>query len=218
MAYAIMRIQKHKSCSSLAGADRHGKNRNRLKTLSFPERSKENKIYKKYPDLTLVKSWKKETEGMKIRKNGVYALEVVLTFSPEMRYDIEARQDEWINANMNWLSANFHKDNITMARVEYDESNLHIHAFITPKINNKLCAKHFIGDKFKLTALQTSYAEAMSKFGLERGKCYADCPNEKKPRHKTLKEYYYEIENSRGSSDDVIIDMHRKLKAREQGR
>lgn len=213
-----MRIQKHKSCSSLAAADRHGKNRSRLKTLSFPERSKENKIFQKYPELTLVKSWKKETEGMTIRKNGVYALEVVLTFSPEVRYEIEARQEEWINNNMNWLSASFGKDNITMARVEYDESNLHMHAFITPIVNGKLCAKYFIGDKYKLSDLQTSYAEAMTKYGIERGKCYANCTNEKKPRHKTLKEYYYEIEHSRARSDDVIIDMHRKLKLKNNER
>ncbi len=212
MAYAILRIEKHKSLSSLAAADRHGKNRSRLKKLSFPERSEENKIYQMHPNLTLVQSWKKETENIKIRKNAVYALEVIQTFSPEIRYDIEDREDEWVQENYRWLQENFPNCPILQFRVEYDESNLHIHSFILPRTkDNKLCAKQFIGDKFKLSELQSSYAVSMAKFNLERGKCYLDNPNIPKPRHATLKEYYARLENEQNKSKEVIIDLHKRL-------
>ncbi len=200
MSYAIMRIAKHKTSASIAAADRHAQQRDRLKHRAHPERTRENMLYKKHKDLTLLQSFKSETEGMKIRKNGVLLYEIVLAFSPEKAEEIESRKTEWVNANMKWCADNFGgKENILFSHVDLDETTLHCHIFILPRYENRLNASHYTGSKYKLSALQTSYAEEMECFGLERGKCYvgADCDNKNKPRHITLKEYYRKIEKER---------------------
>lgn len=211
MAYAILRIEKMKSCSALAKAERHGKNREHLKHLSYPERTKENKIFKKYKDLTLVQSWKKDTEGMKVRKNAVYALEIVLTFSPEVRREMEMQADEWVQTNMNWIAKEFGKENILQARCEFDESNLHQHIFVVPIKDGRLCCREFVGGKAKMINLQTSYAEAVGKFGLERGRCILDSPNEPPRHHTSLSDYYRKMEQERGTNA-VVVDIQRKVK------
>ncbi len=153
--------------------------------------------YKKHRDLSLVQSWKREVaeNNIKPRKNSVLAYEIVLTASPEAMPQIEKNIVEWRNANMKWLKREFSKDNILQMRLEFDESSIHIHAFIIPRIDNRLCAREFTGNKYKLSKLQSSYAKAMDELniGLERGKCYLGDEKKDKPRHKTLKDYYREI-------------------------
>lgn len=204
---------KHKSCSSLAAAERHGKNRDRLKHLTHPERSNENLFFRKYKDLTLVQAWKKETEGVKIRKNSVYMLEIVATYSPEASLYMDSKKTEFIQACMNWAAKEFGKSNILQARYDADESTGHCHLYICPlTTDGRLCCREFIGNKKLLSQKQNSYAEAMSAFGLERGKCYLGEEKEDKPRHKTLKEYYKEIEASR--TIPKIIKLQNELTSR----
>lgn len=185
-----MRIARHKSCQSLAAAERHGRERHRIRHLKNPDRSKENLIYKKYKDLTLVQSWKKDTEGIKVRKNAVYVIEIVLTFSPEAQKEVEPQCKEWLNTNMNWVAKEFGKENILQARCDFDEATLHQHIFVVPLIDEKLNAREMIGNRTKLSKLQTSYAKAVESFGLQRGRCYID--EKDRPRHKSLKTFHYE--------------------------
>lgn len=196
MSYAVMRIARHKSCQSLATAERHGRERHRIRYLEKPERTKENLIYKKYKDLSLVESWKEETKGLTVRKNAVYMLELVLSFSPEAQSQIEPRLNEWLNANMNWVSNEFGKGNILQARSDFDERTLHMHVFVVPLVDNRLNARKLVGNRARLSELQSSYAEAVKQFGLERGQCYTDTKKEK-PRHKDFKRYHYEEEMRR---------------------
>jgi hypothetical protein len=133
----------------------------------------------------------------------------VLTASPEAMPQIEKNIVEWRNANMKWLKREFSKDNILQMRLEFDESSIHIHAFIIPRIDNRLCAREFTGNKYKLSKLQSSYAKAMDELniGLERGKCYLGDEKKDKPRHKTLKDYYREIESERAIKT-VAVRVH----------
>lgn len=199
MGYAIMRIQKHKTSSSIVAAERHGTQRDHLKHRERPERTKENLYYKKYKDLTLLQAFQKETAGMKIRSNGVRMVEIVLTCSPESSKDIENQITQWVNTNMTWAADNFGgKANILFSHCDRDETTVNQHIFLTPIYNGKLNCRHFMGDRYKLSALQTSYAKAMESFNLDRGTCYIDIENAKdKPRHITLKEYYRRIERER---------------------
>lgn len=203
MPYAIMRITKIKSCVALAGAERHGKDRSKVRHLTYPERSKENKIYRKYPNLTLVQSWKKETEGLKVRKNAVYAIEIMLTFSPEIREEMELQLKDWTTANMNWVAKEFGKENILQARYEFDETNLHQHIFVIPKVDGRLCCKHYLDGKIKMIGLQSRYAETMKQFGLNRGCCTLEHPNEPKKQHISLKKYYGQIEQNKARNTIV---------------
>lgn len=196
-----MRIQKHKTSSSIVAAERHATQRDRLKHREHPERTKDNLYYRKNKDLTLLQSFVKDVDehNAKIRANGVRMLEIVLTCSPENNADIVSQLSNWVNSNMNWAAENFGgRGNILFSHCDMDETTVNQHIFLTPFYNDKLNCRHYIGDRYKLSALQTSYAKEMEQFNLERGKCYLDLENAKdKPRHITLKEYYRKIEKER---------------------
>ncbi|MBR5202531.1 MAG: plasmid recombination protein [Clostridia bacterium] len=195
MATAIMRIQKHKSCSSLAAAERHGLHRDRLKHRAHPERSMHNTAFRKHKDMTLVQMFKEETKNMKIRKNAVLCYEIVFATSPEVSDQVAQNAELFGKTNLSWCAEMFGKDNVLLSFLEYDETSFHQHAYILCRVDGRLCAKHFTGDKYKLSQLQTSYAHAIQKEFpfLERGKCYIDC-DDAKPRHQSLKEYYRKLE------------------------
>ena len=195
MPKAIMRILKHHSCSSLASAERHGLHRERLKHRAHPERSQQNTVFRKHPNMTLVQMFKHETKNMRIRKNGVLCYEIVFATSPEVSDRVEQNAELFGRTNLQWCADTFSKDNVLLSFLEYDEKSFHQHAYILCRVDNRLCAKHFTGDKYKLSKLQTSYAEAIQKEFpfLERGKCYLDC-EDSKPRHQSLKEDYRKLE------------------------
>ena len=108
-----------------------------------------------------------------IRKDATYSVNTILSGSHEELKAIEKdpkKLQEWITTNLRWCEANFGKENIVRFNVHLDEKTPHIHCVWVP-ITDKggLSAKEYIGDGKKLEALQTSYANAMKSFGLERG-------------------------------------------------
>ena len=218
--YCILRFGKIKSLAAISAAERHGKieNRKYIKTISHPELTKQNFIEYKYPDISLVNAFKKETENIKVRKNSVMLVETIFTFSPESSYLIKGKEKLWYDASINWLKKVFPDAPILLSRLEYDESTTHMHVYFVPLIkkdgNIKLSCKELLGNKYQLHDLQTSYAMDMSKFGLERGKSYLDIKEEnfKKPYHKTLKEYYREINNE----NDIYEDLFERIEHEKQ--
>lgn len=109
--------------------------------------------------------------NIKERANGVKAVEIVLTFSPEAKKHIPVRK--WTEANITWLKKEFGSSAILNAQLHMDETTPHIHAIIIPVKKKKgawcLCCRDFLGGASKLSALQDRYALAMSEFGLHRG-------------------------------------------------
>lgn len=120
-----------------------------------------------------------------VRKNAVFAMEFNIGYSRE-RTDINVQ--EWAKDTMKWLD-NFvnppdhkisredengkmitsHVQNIRHAVLHLDESNPHIHAFVIPiDAKGELNASAYDGPLY-LKQMQTSYAKAMKKYGLERG-------------------------------------------------
>lgn len=193
MSFAILRIKKHKSVSSMVAAERHGADRERIKHLSHPERTKENRIYKKEPDLSIAEQWHKDTEKIKVRKNAVFGLEIVTSFSGEAQIEEQGRINEWRNDTLTWIAQSFGgRENILQSRIEFDETTIHMHTFVIPLYNGKLNAREYVGDKTKLSKLQDSYAEKMEKYGLIRGRHYL--PEDEKPRNIPLKKYYADLE------------------------
>lgn len=107
----------------------------------------------------------------KIRKNAVRGIDVLFSYSKnaEGTFDRQA----WIRRNAEWLNEHFSKaadgrSNIISVVYHEDEQSFHGHAFVIPidergRLN---CRRYMNGT---LGELQTSYAEAMKEFGLERG-------------------------------------------------
>jgi hypothetical protein len=137
-----------------------------------------------------------ETAGIKrkISHNQVRAIRIMLSGSPEEMKRIEeiGQLDDWCRDNVDWLRKTFGTENLVSAVLHLDEKTPHIHATVVPivtgerrkakaeKDNDKkkykkkpvnsarLCADDVMA-RDKLKEYQDSYAEAMNKYGLQRG-------------------------------------------------
>ncbi len=150
--------------------------------------------------------------GRQIGKNQVQVIRFMLSGSPEDMEQIQkiGRLDEWCKDNMDWLKKTFGEENVVAATLHMDETTPHIHASVVPIVRGerrkkktsktpeqtskrqyrkkdpnrpRLCADDVMA-KAKLIEYQDSYAEAMKKYGLERGIKGSDA------RHITLTEFY----------------------------
>ena len=151
----------------------------------------------------------------KIGKNQVRALRVMLSGSPEdMKRIRQAGQlDAWAKDSCGWLQKTFGKENVVSAVLHLDEKTPHIHATVVPitrgerrkaklereknaqsgkrtyrtkKDRPRLCADDVMA-RDKLKAYQTTYAEAMAKYGLQRGVEGSEA------KHISKQKYYREV-------------------------
>lgn len=200
MNYSIMRIAKIKAKSSFAAIERHDRERSRLKHRKNPEREKENRwIQNKYheKDKGLVERFEALTDGLKYRKDAVLGFEVIMAYSPDMASKIPEK--EWIKENLKWVSNAFGgAENVVGAFYHCDETTPHMHAIVVPivkeKEKKKLSAYSYVKGKESLSKLQDSYAESMKPFGLERGRKYTEEPDRPSAHHKSLKEYWADVD------------------------
>ena len=147
----------------------------------------------------------------KVADNQVKALRFILSGSHEdmLRLESEGRLGEWYDSTMQWLYSTFGKENVVAATLHADEETPHIHATIVPIVQGerrkakteaengkrkyktkkdkvRLCADDVLTPK-KLEEYQTTYAEQMKPFGLERGIYGSEA------KHRSNMEYYKEI-------------------------
>ncbi|GHV51651.1 mobilization protein BmpH [Bacteroidia bacterium] len=157
-----------------------------------------------------------DTAGItrKISHNQVRAIRVMLSGSPGDMQRIEeaaGKLDEWCNDNIEWLRKTFGAGNLVSAVLHMDEKTPHIHATIVPivtcerrkaktakpddgkkkyKKRNPNAARLCVDDvmnRSKLKYYQDSYAEAMNKYGLNRGIDGSEA------RHITTQQYYRDL-------------------------
>ena len=151
----------------------------------------------------------------KIGKNQVRALRVMLSGSPEdMKRIRQAGQlDAWAKDSCGWLQKTFGKENVVSAVLHLDEKTPHIHATVVPIVRGerrkaklereknarsgkriyrtkkdrpRLCADDVMA-RDKLKAYQTTYAETMAKYGLQRGIEGSEA------KHISTQQYYREV-------------------------
>ena len=108
-----------------------------------------------------------------LRKDAIYSVNTMLTGSHDELTEIASdpkKLNAWIKANLEWCETTFGRDNIVRFNVHLDEKTPHIHCVWCPITEDgRLSAQEWIGNSKKLEALQSSYAEKMKPFGLERG-------------------------------------------------
>lgn len=152
----------------------------------------------------------------KIAKNQVTVIRINLGGSNEdmKRIEQEGRLNDWANDSLLWLQDTFGKDNIVSAVLHRDETTSHIHAALVPVVTGerrkamkekedkaktgkrsyrkkstdtvRLCADDVM-TRNKMEDYQTTYAEKVAKYGLQRGVRGSEA------RHKTTQEYYREL-------------------------
>lgn len=133
--------------------------------------------------------YKNRTDKKVIRKDAVYAEELVLSASPEFFQDLDITK-KWAAKQIDFLKKEYGA-NCVNAVLHLDESTPHIHAFVVPIKDGKLSHKNWNNDrggKFSYTRLQDRY-EAFNKefFDLTRTKKTAQSTT---ATHKELKQYY----------------------------
>jgi hypothetical protein len=212
MAFAVLRVAKIKTAGGAGGLSAHIE-----RTMDVPNADKEytgwNFRAAGSGDLWKdIQSKLSENKIEEVRKNGVYALEFLMTASPEFfddlklvkasASDIELREVRGTRKVMDfmwrsktWLENQFGESNLVAMKLHLDEKTPHIHAIVTPIVEGKngkkkLSAKHFIDGREKLRALQDSFAETHRESGLKRGL------EGSKAKHTTIKDFYASIQNN----------------------
>ena len=161
----------------------------------------------------------------KIGTNQVRAIRIMLTGSHDdmKRIAAEGRIKEWCADNLDWLRKTYGSENVVSAVLHMDEATPHIHATVVPivtgerrKVRDKktdepgkrkyrkksaarprLCADDVM-TRVKLKGYQDSYAEAMAKYGLQRGIDGSEA------RHVTTQEFYRNaIAQQQGLQDNI---------------
>lgn len=209
--YAIMRCAKLKTMGGVASSLQH----------NFRERETTNADAERTPNNDhLAASSTAEAMGQlrellpeKRRKDAVVAVEYLFTTSPEWAESAsEAAQATFFDESMKWLENKYGAENVIAATIQRDETTPHLSAFVVPITNDgRLSAKEFIGNKAKMSADQTSYAEAVQGVGLQRG------IKGSKAKHQTIRQYYARVNSAeRGEAkqsklDDLAKDVQPKV-------
>lgn len=165
-----------------------------------------------------------ETSGIKrkITKDQVRVIRINLSGTHEdmKRIEAEGRLDEWCKDTVDYLKKEFGEKNVVSAVLHMDEKTPHIHASVVPIVTGqrrkakdssknksavRLCADDIM-TKTKMVEYQDTYAEKMSKYGLERGIKGSEA------RHISTGEYYRDIfEKAETVKEEVGLLQHQKV-------
>jgi len=115
-----------------------------------------------------------EATNPHFRPDAIRGVEVFMGVSPEFKNTAtEADWRAWVEQSMGWLTDTFRDPRNVVAAVWHrDELTPHIQALVVPlrEDNARLSYEHYLGgSKYRLSELQTSYAEAVRDLGLDRG-------------------------------------------------
>ena len=226
MGYAVLHLEKAKGADGAMSThiERtvHPKNADRMRThlnrelVRFPEGVK---------NRTQAIAHRIETAGIKrkVGTNQVKAIRVLLTGSNKDMKQMEAdgRLDGWCNDNLKWLWETYGEQNLVSAVLHMDEKTPHIHATIVPIVTGerrkakqdeqngkkkyrkkspqdvRLCADDVMA-RHKLKHYQDTYAQAMSKYGLQRG------IDGSLAKHISTMQYYKELVEQQDSLQENI--------------
>ena len=229
MGYAVLHLEKAKGADGAMSThiERtvHPKNADSTRThlnrelVQFPEGVK---------NRTEAIAHRIETAGIrrKVGTNQVKAIRVLLTGSNKDMKQMEAdgRLDGWCSDNLKWLRETYGELNLVSAVLHMDEKTPHIHATVVPIVTGerrkarqeerngkkkyrkknpqdvRLCADDVMA-RHKLKHYQDTYAQAMSKYGLQRG------VDGSLARHVSTSQYYKELVEQQDSLQENIENL-----------
>lgn len=161
----------------------------------------------------------------KIGDNQVLALYALLTSDGEAlrKLSDEGRLDEWAQTSIEWCRHTFGKENVVGAHLHMDEQTPHLHVTIVPivttqrkkKASEKKAKKRYrtksanaprlsaddVMTRDNLTKFQDTYAEAMKRFGLERGVRGSEA------RHVDQHEYYRDCLRKKDKLETEVSEL-----------
>ena len=190
--HAIIRTQKHKTIGSLQSREAHTYRKRETPNADPAKKSKNKLLFgrKNYANFCADRLKIYEESGNKIRRDGVLAIEYLLTASPEFfdegpLHDRQSRLKKWSESQVDFVKKMHGDENILCIYLHLDEKTPHIEAYVVPiDPKGKLNCKHFLGGPAKMSKLQTDYAKHNEKFGLTRG------VQGSKATHTEVKQFY----------------------------
>ena len=233
MGYAVLHLDKAKGADS--GMSAHIERTIHPKNAD-PSRTHLNRELIKFPDgvrnRTQAIQHRLDTAGLKrkIANNQVRAIRILLTGTHEdmMRIEKNGRLDDWCQDNIDWLRKTYGIDNVVSVVLHMDESTPHLHATVVPIVQTerqrkkkeqevkrtyrkkspapRLCADDVMS-RANLKRYQNTYAEAMQKYGLQRGIEGSEA------QHISTHEYYRSL---MAQGKDIQEDVEALLKQKEQ--
>lgn len=169
--FAILRCAKVKNLGNMGASLQHTF-RERETPNADPDRIEENTVlHGPGTSKEVLDAWKARAPE-KIRSNAVHGLEYFIGASPEaMRAMTRAEQDAYFEKALDWLKERHRAENVLSAVVHRDEATPHMTVMTIPlDEQGKLNARALVGNREKLSAMQTDFAEAVGEdHGLVRG-------------------------------------------------
>ncbi|EKS4344872.1 MobV family relaxase [Clostridium sporogenes] len=159
--YAIFRVgeKKYKTIGSIAGYQRHME-----REQQTPNANTDISNIRLIGSNFIMADVKEYIEGIKIRKNGVIARDLLLTASPAFFRDLSIQEKEnWVNTNIAFLEKHF-GENCVYATLHQDETTWHISALIVPRFWEEKKKKYVLANsryfdgKKKLSEWQDKYS------------------------------------------------------------
>lgn len=234
MSYAVLHIMKASgSCNAIA---RHIERTTQPDNAHPELRHLNRDDFIKYPDgvvgLGEAIQHRLDNAGLtrKIGKNQVLALHVLMTSDGDAlrRLADEGRLDEWAQASVGWAKQTFGEDNVVAAHLHMDEQTPHLHVTVVPivtaerkkkaseaKVKKRYRTKSKNGPRLSandimtrenLTRFQDTYAEAMERFGLERGIRGSEA------RHVDQHEYYRQCQIKKKDLEQDVAGLSAEKK------
>ena len=229
MGYAVLHLEKAKGTDSRMSAhiERtvHPKNADRTRThlnrelVQFPEGVR---------NRTQAIAHRIETAGIrrKVSANQVKAIRILLTGSNKDMKQMEAEGliEDWCNDSLKWIRETYGEQNLVSAVLHMDEKTPHIHATVIPIVTGerrkagqeeqngkkkyrkknpqdvRLCADDVMA-RHRLKYYQDTYAQAMNKYGLQRG------VDGSLAKHISTMQYYKQLVEQQDSLQENIENL-----------
>lgn len=186
MSFAIYRTAKLKSFGEIGGSLSHT-----YRTRPTPNADENKQHLNKHIFETYNQCFDalKNAIPEKRRSNAVLCIEHLITASPTWSGWGTKKEEEFFKKSLEFLNKKYGKENVIACSIHRDETTPHLIVYVVP-IDEKggLNAKKWLGGRSKLSQTQTEFANHVKELGLERGL------ENSKARHKTIKEFYAEIE------------------------
>ena len=169
-----------------------------------------------------------ETAGIrrKVSANQVKAIRILLTGSNKdmKQMEAEGRIEDWCNDSLKWIRETYGEQNLVSAVLHMDEKKPHIHATVIPIVTGerrkagqeeqngkkkyrkknpqdvRLCADDVMA-RHRLKHYQDTYAQAMNKYGLQRG------VDGSLAKHISTMQYYKQLVEQQDSLQENIENL-----------
>ena len=197
-----LRTAKLKSFGEIGGSLSHNY-RTRPTPNANPIRTPDNHHSASRPDLVM--DGIKQRLPDKTRSNAVLCIEYLITASPEWSgWQNKEKEQDFFKRSVEWLQQKHGKENVIATSIHRDETTPHLIAYVVPiDQKGKLNARSFLGGRATLSKMQTEFHSKVKDLGLDRGL------EGSKAEHKTIKEFYAELQEPLPKSEKININIQR---------